>query len=396
MEYEYKKLSELGRVVTGKTPPTENSEYYDGDYPFITPSDIESFDEKYLLATERSLSDLGAQELGSLVLPPQSICFVSIGSTIGKMCKTHKRSYTNQQINTLVPNENYDSDYLFYFLRYIKSYFQSIGGGTGSGKGIVNKTVFSKTKVNVLKDKTCQHKMASVLSAYDNLIEVNNKRIKVLEQMAENLYKEWFVRFRFPGHETAEFENGIPKGWEYAKLFDIAKVTYGYAFSSDEFCEDESLNAVVRIRDVPNNATKTYTAEPCDNKYLISENAILVGMDGIFHMCLWNGRKAYLNQRVVEIESTCKSFCNYLLYLSIAPQIKFWEQVIAGTTVAHLGDKHLKRINVLVPDEDALRKMNPAFETIMNEKNLLFKENERLISQRDLLLPRLMSGKLEV
>ena len=241
-----------------------------------------------------------------------------------------------------------------------------------------------------------QKKIVTILSAYDSLIEVNNKRIKVLERMAENLYKEWFVRFRFPGHETAEFENGIPKGWEYVNLFDLAEITYGYPFSSDAFCDDETLNPVVRIRDVPDNTTTTFTAETCSDKYLIATNAILVGMDGIFHMCLWSGTRAFLNQRVVKIESKDANFCNYLLLLAIAPQIKFWEKAIAGTTVAHLGDKHLKRISILFPNEETRRVINPVFRSIMDEKNLLYKRNEKLSKQRDLLLPRLMSGKLEV
>ena len=284
-------------------------------------------------------------------------------------------------------------EYVYYLLKHYGKILHDLQNGAAIPH-VTPKTIYGMRAY--VPSFSTQQRIATILSTYDNLIEVNNKRIRVLEQMAENLYKEWFVRFRFPGHETAEFENGIPKGWHNKKLFDIAKITYGYAFSSDEFCEDASLNAVVRIRDVPYNATNTYTSEPCDDKYLISENAILVGMDGIFHMCLWNGKKAYLNQRVVEIESTHNSLCNYMLYLFIAPQIKFWEQVITGTTVAHLGDKHLKRVSVLMPDDTTLRKTNSVFESIMIEKNLLFKENEKLIKQRDLLLPRLMNGKLEV
>lgn len=241
-----------------------------------------------------------------------------------------------------------------------------------------------------------QRRIASILSAYDNLIENNNKRIRLLEQMAENLYKEWFVRFRFPGHEKTEFENGLPKEWKFENLFAVADVSYGYAFKSDLFCNDESLNAVVRIRDIQDNHTKTYTSEICDDKYLIEENAILVGMDGLFHMCLWNGERAYLNQRVVKINSKFENMCNFLLYMSIRPQIKFWEQVIAGTTVAHLGDKHLKKVKVIIPENELLVKANNTIQNLMVEKNRLFKQNMLLSRQRDLLLPRLMSGKLEI
>lgn len=253
----------------------------------------------------------------------------------------------------------------------------------------------AKVKVPLL-NRVDQDKIASILSAYDNLIENNNKRIKILEQMAENLYKEWFVRFRFPGHETTPFENGIPKGWELRPLFDVASVTYGFPFKSELFNNDESLNAVVRIRDILDNKTDTYTSESCDNRYLIKENAILIGMDGLFHMCLWNGSRAFLNQRVVMLNSKDDNICNYLLYLSVKPQIKFWEQTISGTTVAHLGDKHLKKVTVLVPTQSILKKANERLQAYMEQKRSLFIMNQNLIKQRDLLLPRLMSGKLAV
>ena len=180
------------------------------------------------------------------------------------------------------------------------------------------------------------------------------------------------------------------------KLFDIADVLYGFAFKSNRFCNDSTLNPVVRIRDIQDNHTNTFTDEECDNKYLIRKNAILIGMDGIFHMCLWNGKKAYLNQRVVMLNSKEDNFCNYLLFMSIRPQIRYWEQVIAGTTVAHLGDKHLRRIKVLVPTMDILKKANNLLTEIMEKVNNLLQQNTLLARQRDLLLPRLMSGKLEV
>ena len=241
-----------------------------------------------------------------------------------------------------------------------------------------------------------QNSIANALSAYDDLIENNNRRIALLEKAAQELYKEWFVRFRFPGYEMATFENGLPKGWVTKKLFDIANVKYGYAFKSDLFCEDETLNPVVRIRDIPNNKTNTFTSEECDEKYIINENAIVIGMDGIFHMCLWNGGKAFLNQRVVEIESKIEYLSNLYLYYALYPQVKYWEQTISGTTVAHLGDKHLKKMTVIMPNEEIAQKATAIFNEIMIQKNILFKQNQNLIKQRDLLLPRLMSGKMEV
>lgn len=301
-----------------------------------------------------------------------------------------------QRTVLIKPNQSVcNSEFLVYYLLAPEQQIKLLGFSHGATVQHVNIAELSKLPL-ILPPLATQQKIASILSTYDTLIENNTKRIHLLEQMAENLYKEWFVRFRFPGYEKEEMENGLPKGWKEENLFDIANVSYGYAFKSNLFCEDNSQNPVVRIRDIQDNATNTYTSEDCPEKYLIEENAILIGMDGLFHMCLWNGDKAYLNQRVVKLNTTSEYFCNYFLYMSIRPQVKFWEQVISGTTVAHLGDKHLKKMKVIVPTDDILRKANTIINDIMIEKNKLFKQNKFLVQQRDLLLPRLMSGKLEV
>ena len=241
-----------------------------------------------------------------------------------------------------------------------------------------------------------QQKIASILSAYDNLIQNYKKQIEALQTGTCELYKEWFVRFRFPGYQTTKFENGIPEGWKVEKLFDVAKIIYGYPFNSDEFCDDSTLNPVVRIRDILDNHTDTYTSEPCDEKYWINPNEMLIGMDGIFHMTLWTGERALQNQRTVRVSSKTKNLSNYYLYFSLYPQIKALEQMIVGTTVAHLGDKHLKKITILVPAEKILKMSYERLEPIMNRIYSLQQQITNLTQQRDLLLPRLMSGKLEV
>ena len=129
---------------------------------------------------------------------------------------------------------------------------------------------------------------------------------------------------------------------------------------------------------------------------MINPNEMLIGMDGIFHMTLWTGEKAYQNQRTVRIISKKKNLSNYFLYFALYPQIKALEQMIVGTTVAHLGDKHLKKVTVLLPDESLLKKSFERLEPIMNRIYSLQEQITNLIQQRDLLLPRLMSGKLEV
>ena len=414
----YVEIRELGEIITGKTPPTENQSFYDGDYPFITPTDIESFDKKYLYSTERTLSSLGAKKVKSCKLPAKSICFVCIGSTIGKMCMTNCESYTNQQINSVIPNKGCDNDYLFYYLRYVNEYFRSIGAGTGSGKGIVNKTVFSKTKIQINEDKKEQKRIADILSTYDELIENNNKRIKILEQTAENLYKEWFVHSRFPGHETTEFENGIPKGWENTTFDVIASFQNGYAFESKELMLESGVNTyevfkqghIKRGGGFKLDGTKSwYPKDFCCSlgKFILKKEDLLMAMTDMKDNVAILGNTAImpfndrfiLNQRVGLIRPTGYRKVGYEYIYLLTNSYDFVQDLRGranrGVQV-NLSSIQIKLSNVLVPSCEINIKfkniINPIFEQVFNILN----QNENLIKQRDMLLPRLMSGKLEV
>ncbi|NUM78267.1 restriction endonuclease subunit S, partial [candidate division KSB1 bacterium] len=187
------KIRDLGRVITGKTPPTVRVEFFGTDFPFITPTDIKSFDVRYLSQTERYLSRQGYEFQKRYLLHRNTVCYVCIGSTIGKMCLVERESFTNQQINSIVVDEKqYNPIYVFYLLRTITPRIQAISGGSGAGKAILNKTSFEDIEIEV-HSRPIQDKIAAILSAYDDLIENNTRRIKILEEMAQMIYREWFV-----------------------------------------------------------------------------------------------------------------------------------------------------------------------------------------------------------
>lgn len=387
------RISDIGIVVGGGTPSTKNPAYWGGNIPWISPKDLTDYKYTYISRGENFLTEKGLKS-GTRLLPKDTVLFSS-RAPIGYVALAANPICTNQGFKSIVcDSSKVEALYLYYYLKANLDYIKLFG--TGATFPEISGKTMGKIKIEIHKELDTQHRIASILSAYDSLIENNTKRIRLLEKMAENLYKEWFVRFRFPGYEKAEMENGLPKGWKVERLFDIADVMYGYAFKSNHFCDNPALNPVVRIRDIQNNHTNTFTDEECEEKYLIKRNAILIGMDGLFHMCLWNGERAFLNQRVVMLNSKKVDFCNYLLFMAIHPQIKYWEQVISGTTVAHLGDKHLKRVQVIVPSTEILSKANSLIARIMEKKNILLRQNTLLALRRDLLLPRLMSGKLEV
>lgn len=369
----------IGNISNGDDVITDSSTQY-------VSSDFLSIDEKYHIKKGDVLISL----TGSHINQPNSM--------VGRSCRNFSDTefLLNQRAGKVIPNENADKNYLYYLLN-TESFKYSI---CNRAYGAANQANVSPSDIENIKwnfpPLPTQQKIASILSAYDNLIQNYKKQIEALQTAASELYKEWFVRFRFPRYQNAKFENGIPEGWKIEKLFDVAKIIYGYPFNSDEFCDDSSLNPVVRIRDILDNYTNTYTSETCDEKYWINPNEMLIGMDGIFHMSLWTGKRALQNQRTVRVTSKVKNLSNYYLYFSLYPQIKALEQMIVGTTVAHLGDKHLKKITILIPEDKILKMSFERLEPIMNRIYSLQQQITNLTQQRDLLLPRLMSDKLEV
>lgn len=242
-----------------------------------------------------------------------------------------------------------------------------------------------------------QRRIADILSAYDDLIENDLRRIKILEEMAHALYREWFALFRFPGHDKVKMVPSplgpIPQGWEVKKLLDVANVTYGFPFASKKFNTSGMGTPIVRIRDIPTGATETWTEEGAEQKYHIKNGDILVGMDGDFHMCIWSSGHAYQNQRVAKFTSRGE-IGNYHLFLVLEEPIQLFNKSIVGTTVAHLGDTHIKTIPIIWPPAKLLVKAQTLLEPISEQILNLKRQAANLRRTRDLLLPRLLSGQV--
>lgn len=244
-----------------------------------------------------------------------------------------------------------------------------------------------------------QRKIAAILCAYDDLVENNTRRIKLLEEMAQRIYREWFVDFRFPGHEKVPLVDSelgpLPLGWEVQPLFDVADITFGFAFKSTLFNDDEGL-PVIRIRDIPTGESATRTAEDAGERYLVSDGDILVGMDGDFHMGRWAAGEAWLNQRVARFRVASESICRYSLFLALEKPISDWNQAIVGTTVAHLGKRHLELIKVPTPPIWLGARAAVLLDPLFDLEIRLRKATRQLRATRDLLLPRLISSEVDV
>lgn len=242
-----------------------------------------------------------------------------------------------------------------------------------------------------LPDISVQRKIASILGNYDDLIENNKKQIKLLEEAAQRLYKEWFVDLRFPGYEDVKVVDGVPEGWKKEKLIDIADVQYGFAFDGSLFNSQGKGTPIIRIRNIPSGTTSDYTTQEADDQYIVSNGDIVVGMDGEFHINSWSGKTAYLVQRTCKITPKKELMRGWLLQVIYGP-IKFFEKTVVGATVAHLGKKHIDTIELLTGPDDLYAPFNDLF----NKRQLLLNQNILLKEACDRLLPKLMSGEIEV
>lgn len=384
-------IGDLGTIITGKTPPTTNKNYY-GDYAvFIKPTDI-SEQSKFTYETEEMYSKLAAEKYESSLIPKGAICVPCIGTIGTKMTMAPCDCYTNQSINSIVCNENYDNEYVFYLIKNFLPGLKAYNLGTASGREYVSKSNFEKIELVAEQDKTIQKKIGEFLSRYDSLIENYQKQIKLLEEVAQRLYKEWFIDLRFPGHENTKIVDGVPEGWEKKKLVDLVDVQYGYAFDGKLFNSNREGMPILRIRNIPDGLTSDYTTEEASNDYIVHNGDIVVGMDGIFHINSWSGDDAYLVQRTCSFRPK-EEYMKGFVFQAIQEPIKFFEKTLVGATVAHLGKKHIDSIELCVPKNFELYQ---PFSKFYNQRQGLLSQIHLLTEARDRLLPKLMSEEIEV
>ena len=335
-------------------------------------------------------------------VPRRSIVVVArgVGGTGDVRIAEEKTFLTNLSIAVGIDTSIADLDYLKYYLniqglRYLDS---------GAAQSQITINSLKRHRVFLPKIKT-QETIVSVLSAYDNLIEVNNKRIKVLEQMAENLYKEWFVRFRFPGHENAEFENGIPKGWHIRRIDEIGEVVGGGTPSTEhpEYWHGDipwlTPADLASFKDVfISNGSTFITAEgmkKSSTKLLPKDTVLLSSRAPIGYVAIAKN-SICTNQGFKSVICNTNLVMPFYLFFFFKNNKELLEGYASGSTFLELSGGRLKRIKLIIPPLDIQTLFYNAVHSWLKQTDVLSQMNRNLIRQRDLLLPRLMSGKLEV
>ena len=377
-------IGDLGTIITGKTPPTTNKNYY-GDYAvFIKPTDI-SEQSKYTYETEEMYSRLAAEKYESSLIPKGAICVPCIGTIGTKMTMAPYDCYTNQSINSIVCNDRYDNEYVYYLIKNFLPGLKSYNLGTASGREYVSKSNFEKIELVAEQDKTIQKKIGEFLSRYDSLIENYQKQIKLLEEAAQRLYKEWFIDLHFPEHENTNIIDGVPEGWEKKKVGEvIAKVPRSKQIPTKDYQNEGAIPIIDQSRDYIAGYTDDIESRVESNEpYIVFGDHTRIlkyvpfpfakGADGT-QLIMSNNLdlmpQCLLFTSLVSVDLSNYSYARHFKYL------KEEEILVPTASIANAFSKHVAKWYAKIQ---------------LNRKQL------RLLTEaRDRLLPKLMSGEIEI
>ncbi len=391
------RIADFGKIITGKTPSSKKPEHFGDIYPFITPTDI---DGNRTISTERRISEAGAIKYANQMLPQYSVCFVCIGATIGKICMTKELSLTNQQINSIiVDNTRHNSFFVYYLLSTYADKVKSIAGGAATP--IVNKTAFENIEA-MSPPLPTQRKIASILSGYDDLIENNLRRIKILEEIAQNLYREWFVKFRFPGHESARFVDSplgkIPEGWEVVHFGELAN-------QIRENVGPESVDPETPYYGLEHLPRESITlsdwgtaGQVQSTKLMFHQGDILFGkIRPYFHKVGVAPLIGICSSDIIVIRPRMDDY--FGIVLCCASSSEFVEHATAtsqGTKMPRANWDILARYEIIFPPQAILLQFNHFISAIVSQLHNSIFQNRILRRTRDLLLPKLISGEVDV
>jgi len=452
--YEYK-IEDLGKVITGKTPPSKISDAFSAQgIPFVTPKDMDG--RRLIDKTERYLSSQGVEAVRNCLLPQNSIAVSCIGSDMGKTVLLPGESITNQQINAIVvDSEHFDYKYVYYYLSTLQDDFKAIAGG--SATPILNKGHFSQFKVS-LPVKPVQNKIALILDSLDTKIEVNTEINHTLEQMAQALFKSWFVDFEpvkakmavleaggsqedatlaamtvISGKDTdalevferehpeqyaelkataelfpsamQECEGGaIPKGWRRGAVTNVTdKVFSGGTPTTTKseywngefhwFSSGETRNSV--ITNTEKTITKLGVEQSSTKESVLGD--VLIASAGQGHtrgQTSLNMINTYINQSVVAVRPKNTIFTCWL-YMNFRSRYEEMRSISdSHSSRGSLTTKLVSGMPVVIPSENILQKFEKSIFPLFDGVKHSQREIDSLTQLRDTLLPKLLSGEI--
>ena len=389
-EWREAKLCDIGEIVGGGTPSTKEESYYGGDIPWITPKDLSTHNERYIYRGEKSITEEGLKNSSAKLMPKGTVLFSS-RAPIGYVAIAGKELCTNQGFKSLIPKNGVaDSEFIYYLFKHKKSDIEAIANGTTflevSGSAMKNISI-------LLPPLPEQKAIAATLSALDDMIELNNQINKTLEEMAQAIFKSWFVDFEpFKDGEFEESELGlIPKGWRVGVLGDIIDI-----FDSKRVPLSNRQRSVMEKK-YPYYGAATLM-DYVDN-YIFDGVYVLLGEDGTvmdekgYPILQYVWGKFWVNNHAHVLKGKGVFSDEYLYILLKNTNVA---SIVTGAVQLKINQNNLTGLKIMIPPEDVVKQYNDVVKDIFACFRSNADEIKILISLRDTLLPKLISGEIRV
>jgi type I restriction enzyme, S subunit len=411
-EWEVKKIIEISEIGSGSTPSTKVKDYWDGDIPWITPKDLANHDSRFISRGERNITRKAVIE-NSLRLYPKGTVLLTSRAPIGYVAIAKNPVTTNQGFKNIIPNDGTNSEFLYYLLTNISEYLKDISGGS----------TFEELTKETLKDVLIplpplpeQSRIATVLSWFDDLIEVKKKQNEILEKTATAIFKSWFVDFEpFRDVEfvySEEVGKEIPKGWEVKKLGEVVRIFKGISYKSDEKYQEYIEGAYVFItldNFVRGGGFKTeyswIKSERIKPSHLVKESDLIIALTDMTQGAQVVGAPAITTLpegfKVGVISLDCMKIdlitehLKYYLYIYLKNTQEENSTFANGANVLHLIiNNFLSGKLILIPPSHILQSFHSIVEPLFQKIILNQKQIMTIRKIRDTLLPLLVFGKL--
>ena len=387
------KISDIGTVVGGATPSTKKPENYEnGTIAWITPKDLSTFTGRYIQRGERNITGVGLKSCSTQLLPKDTVLFSS-RAPIGYVAIATNEVCTNQGFKSVVPNENTDPLFLYYLLKYNKDKIEGMGSGTTFKE--VSGNIMKNIVVSVPTDKKVQKRISSILGSIDDKIELNNAINNNLSEQASTLFNSAIQKSSSIVYaelaSLAEVKGGkrLPKGINlvttpnqhpYIRVRDLNNTVFASLSNDYEYVDDETQQSISR--------------------YIVSTGDLLisiVGTIGLTAIVDHTLNKANLTENCVKLTNIKNVTPEYLLlFLRSSQGVEAISKGTVGAVQLKLPIKNIQSIDVPLLCDEELRALNETLSTIFSQISANIVEIKQLADIRDTLLPKLMSGELDV
>ena len=395
------RVGDISTVVTKGTTPTKTQGFADIGVNFIKAEALNgdsALDPKGIF----HISDEVNQKLKRSILQEDDVLLTIAGVQIGKcgiVRSSHLPGNTNQAVGIIrVERSKADPRYVYYWFKQPHTFAFVQGLNAQAAQPNINLSMLKNIEIPILP-VPLQGRIASILSAYDDLIENNRRRIQLLEQAARLLYKEWFVHFRFPGHEHVKIRNGVPEGWEKKALGEICLDIRESVLPKNL----PPMTPYIGLEHIPRRSITLsewgHAEGVTSQKFLFSEGDILFGkIRPYFHKVGFTLTDGITSSDAIVIRTLDDELYEYcLLLLSSDEFVAFASKTVKeGSKMPRADWKYLMKCTFLLPPRTLTGAMSDVVSPVLKQLRILAAQTRQLSLARDLMLPRLMNGDIAV